>query len=52
MGLIKETITKIKNLKNLTVIGVTDITIKSISSLFWFYMASILSAENYGEIII
>ena len=50
MGLIKETITKIKNLKNLTVIGVTDITIKSISSLFWFYMASILSAENYGEI--
>ena len=50
MGFIKEINQKIKNLKNLTVVGITDITIKSISSLFWFYMASILSAENYGEI--
>jgi len=50
MGFIKKTIFKVKNLKNLTVVGITDITIKSISSLFWFYMASILSSENYGEI--
>jgi O-antigen/teichoic acid export membrane protein len=50
MGFIKEINQKIKNLKNLTVVGITDITIKSISSLFWFYMASILSVGNYGEI--
>jgi len=50
MGFIKEINQKIKNLKNLTIVGISDITIKSISSLFWFYMASILSAENYGEI--
>jgi len=41
---------KSKNLKNLTAIGITDIFIKSISAVFWFYMATILAPEQYGEI--
>ena len=41
---------KSKNLKNLTVVGITDIVIKSISAVFWFYMATVLAPEQYGEI--
>jgi O-antigen/teichoic acid export membrane protein len=37
-------------LKGLTVIGTTDIAGSAISALFWFYMATILGAENYGQI--
>ena len=45
---------KIKNissgLKGLTTIGASDIVGNGISAVFWFYMASLLGAENYGQI--
>ena len=37
-------------LKNLTLIGVADIAASGISAVFWFYMASLLGAEQYGQI--
>ena len=40
----------IKSLKNLTVMGIADISSKGISSLFWFYMITVLTTESYGEI--
>ena len=45
---------KIKNissgLKGLTTIGVSDIAGSVIGAIFWFYMASLLGAENYGQL--
>ena len=45
---------KIRNissgLKGLTTIGASDIVGNGISAVFWFYMASLLGAENYGQI--
>ena len=45
---------KIRNissgLKGLTTIGASDIVGNGISAIFWLYMASILGAENYGQI--
>jgi len=45
---------KIRNissgLKGLTTIGASDIAGNVISAVFWFYMASLLGAENYGQI--
>ena len=45
---------KIRNissgLKGLTTIGASDIVGNAISAVFWFYMASLLGAENYGQI--
>lgn len=45
---------KIKNIssgfRGLGIIGVTDITASIISALFWLYMASLLGAEQYGQV--
>ena len=40
----------ILQLKGLTAIGISDISSSAISSIFWLYIASILSAENYGNV--
>lgn len=37
-------------LKALSAIGIADISASAISALFWFYVASILEPEGYGEI--
>ncbi len=36
--------------RGLTIIGSSDIIGNAISVIFWFYMASLLGAENYGQI--
>ena len=45
---------KIRNISSgfsgLGIIGATDITASIISALFWLYMASLLGAEQYGQI--
>lgn len=45
---------KIKNiasgLKGLTTIGISDIIGNVISAVFWLYMASLLGAEEYGQV--
>ena len=40
----------ILNIKGLSVIAISDIIASAISSIFWLFMASILGAENYGQI--
>jgi len=37
-------------LKSLTLIGAADIAASGISAIFWFYMASLLGAEQYGQV--
>jgi len=37
-------------LSNLSSIGIADVSAKGISAIFWFYIASILGPEGYGEI--
>lgn len=37
-------------LKDLTTVGVVDIVSTAISGFFWFYIASIVGAEQYGQI--
>lgn len=37
-------------LKGLGIIGITDIIGSVISALFWFYMATLLDVEEYGQI--
>lgn len=37
-------------LKGLAGIGITDIVSSGISAIFWFYMASMLGVEHYGQI--
>ena len=45
---------KIRNissgLKGLTTIGASDIAGSGIGIIFWFYMASLLGAEQYGQL--
>ena len=41
---------KVSSLKGLATIGASDIIGNAISAVFWLYMASILGAENYGQI--
>jgi O-antigen/teichoic acid export membrane protein len=36
--------------RNLTLIGTADIAASGISAIFWFYMASLLGAEQYGQV--
>lgn len=40
----------ILHLRGLTTIGITDVVGNAISAIFWFYMAAVLGAKNYGEI--
>jgi len=37
-------------IKGVTTIGISDIIGTGISSVFWFYLASIMTAESYGQI--
>jgi len=37
-------------IKGLTTIGASDITGSAIGVIFWFYIASLLGAEHYGEL--
>ena len=39
-----------KNIKELSSIGFSDIIGTGISALFWFFMASLIEPEKYGEI--
>ena len=44
---------KIKNitgLKGVSIIGSSDIVSSAIGSIFWLYLASLLGAENYGQL--
>ena len=43
---------KIRNsgIKGITTIGISDIIGNGISAGFWFYLASLMTAENYGQI--
>jgi O-antigen/teichoic acid export membrane protein len=40
----------IKKSRNLTILGISDVIIKGISGIFWFYMAVELGAESYGQL--
>jgi|APSaa5957512535_1039671.scaffolds.fasta_scaffold60618_2 O-antigen/teichoic acid export membrane protein len=40
----------IKKSRNLTILGISDLLIKGISAVFWFYMATELGAEPFGQI--
>jgi len=37
-------------IKNISIIGFADIVSSAISAIFWFYMATLLTPEGYGEI--
>ena len=39
-----------KLIKDIGSIGIADIVASGIGSIFWLYLASLLTAENYGEI--
>jgi len=39
-----------KIVKDLSIIGVVDISAAAISAVFWFYVASLLGPEDYGEV--
>ena len=41
---------KILGLKGLASVGATDIVGSGIGAIFWFYIASVIEAEQYGEI--
>jgi len=41
---------KILGLKGLASVGVTDIVGSGMGAIFWFYIASVIEAEQYGEI--
>ena len=43
-------ISLIKKSRNITILGISDIGIKGISAIFWFYMASELGVESYGQL--
>ena len=40
----------IPNAKDVSTIGIVDIASNGIASIFWFYIASVLAPEEYGEI--
>ena len=40
----------LKIVKDLSVIGIVDISAAAISAVFWFYVASLLSPKDYGEV--
>jgi len=39
-----------KKSQNITILGMSDILIKGISAIFWFYMAIELGVESYGQL--
>ena len=39
-----------KIIKDIGSIGIADITATGIGSVFWLYLASLLAADDYGEI--
>ena len=41
---------KIPWLKDISTIGIVDISTNLLGALFWLYIASVLGAENYGQI--
>jgi len=40
----------ISRVRSLTLIGTADITASGIAAIFWFYMASLLGTEQYGQV--
>ena len=40
----------IKSLKDISLIGIGDVTASAISAIFWFYLATLVLPEEYGEI--
>lgn len=40
----------LKIVKDLSIIGAVDISAAAISAVFWFYVASLLGPEDYGEV--
>ncbi|ABX12019.1 lipopolysaccharide biosynthesis protein [Nitrosopumilus maritimus] len=47
---LKDKIKNIKGIKDLTSIGFANISGNAISALFWFYLASLLTTTEYGEL--
>lgn len=43
-------IRKIKEFRDISSLGIANLTGGAISGIFWLYLASIMSSENYGEI--
>jgi len=43
-------ITKIQGLKNVTILGLANISGNAISAVFWLFLANFIGAEKYGEI--
>ncbi|EPA05298.1 lipopolysaccharide biosynthesis protein [Candidatus Nitrosarchaeum limnium] len=41
---------KILKIKNITSVGISNLTSNAISGLFWIYLASLLGTEKYGEL--
>ena len=46
----KEIKNYVNKFKDLTSVGIANISAMAISSLFWLYMASLLGEEGYGQI--
>ena len=46
----KKIIHNVAKLRDVSTIGITDTVASAISAVFWFYMAALLGAEQYGEI--
>jgi O-antigen/teichoic acid export membrane protein len=46
----RDSIRNLSGLKGLTLIGASDIIASGIGSAFWFYIASILASESYGQV--
>ena len=40
----------ISKTRDISTIGIVDIASNGIASIFWFYIASVLAPEEYGEI--
>ena len=40
----------IKSLKDISLIGIGDITANGVSAIFWFYLATLILPSEYGQI--
>ena len=47
---LKKYLTRFSDLRGLATIGIGDILGSGVTALFWFFIASQLSSESYGEI--
>ena len=50
MKLFWNKIRNFKGLKDLSSLGIGNVTSSGISGIFWFYLAALIGSENYGEV--